>query len=83
MTIATKVWCPALEPQPKGLFNRSTCPHAPPGWFREEPEYAAELYALELGGEAERVIQVVDTIGAVFTFKVSTKREIRATVQPV
>lgn len=45
--IATKVWCPADEAEPEGLFNKASCPEAPPNWFREEPEVAAELYAME------------------------------------
>lgn len=44
MIRAIKVWLPGLESEPEGLSHSKT---APKNWFRELPEVAAELYALE------------------------------------
>jgi len=44
---AVKVWCPDEESEPEGLFNKASCPDTPANWFREPPDKAAELYALE------------------------------------
>ena len=58
MTTTAKIWCPTDESEPEGLFNKASCPHAPPNWFREEPELAAELYALERFGRSNGVCPV-------------------------
>jgi hypothetical protein len=48
MSLTVKVWCPADESEPEGVFNKKSCPDCPLGWFNNEsPEVAAELYALE------------------------------------
>ncbi len=46
-----KVWCPELAPAPDGELVSSRA-QSMPNWFREEPELAAELYALEMYGES-------------------------------
>ena len=78
--VAAKVWCPANEPEPMGLFNRATCPQAPANWFREEPADAAELFGLEIGvGDFE--VHVLDTAGVLHRFNVSTARDLNAHVK--
>ena len=73
MVLTEKVWCPTQEPMPEGLFNTTSCPEAPPHWFRECPELAAELYALEIHkGKSEETyhVAVLDSTAARHTFTV-------------
>lgn len=99
MSQAVKVWCPARETEPEGLFNKATCPDAPANWFREDPEYAAELYALELHGELAKAVSrvpgmpkrshvqfditVVDDQGATHKFAVEVGYELTAHTKKV
>ncbi len=83
--LTKKVWCPAIESEPEGLFNRDTCPDASAQWFHEEPACAAELYALELGsGDEPHVgkleIHVIDKGGTLHRFQTETRRELVAHV---
>lgn len=84
--VTKKVWCPTIEPEPEGLFNKGTCPDAPKNWFREEPAVAAELYALELGGgrghyTTKYEIRVLDEGGTYHRFQTETCRELVALVR--
>jgi hypothetical protein len=52
MSITAKIWCPDDEMEPEGRLVAHIGPgHKPRNplstWFREPPEQAAELYALE------------------------------------
>lgn len=84
---AAKVWCPDDEPEPEGLFNKATCPDAPPHWFAEDPGYAAELYGLErglvtLGGPSKEYnVHVIDGRGVLYKFKVKVGHELTAHVR--
>jgi len=60
MSVCVKIWH-SEETRPEGLFNRETLPDAPPNWFREDLEYAAELFALELGQDC--CVSVIDDRG--------------------
>lgn len=84
MNIAAKVWA-YDEPEPEGLFNKATCPEAPPNWFREEPEYAAELYALERGthrgARTAYKINVLDEDGKLHRFEVEVAWQPNAIVR--
>jgi hypothetical protein len=69
--------------RPAGIFHGDEFKHTgvPNGsWFREEPEDAAELFALELGidqlGTFE--IVVIDDSGGEFTFTFKVTRELVA-----
>ena len=53
MSLAVKVWCPADERMPSGLFNKESCPKVFPDYFREEPAEAARRYALERSTRGE------------------------------
>jgi len=79
MPLTVKIWCDD-EPEPDGLFNRSTCQEAPPNWFREEPSVAAELYALERD-VGNRRVNVIDDAGRryVFSTKVRWALEVKVT----
>lgn len=79
MILAAKVWT-SKEPEPEGLFNKAMCPAAPPNWFREDPEYAAELFGLELG-VGDHTVNVLDTAGVHHRYDVSVAREIHARVR--
>lgn len=68
MAVCVKVWSPDTEPRPRGLFNKSTCPKAPPHWFKEEPEYAAELFGLETRKSGR--VHVLDSDGRLHMFEV-------------
>lgn len=84
MIVAEKIWCPAYEAQPEGLFNKATCPEAPANWFREDPEYAAQLFAMERfnrkEGSATYVVHVLDNQSKlhVFTLQVGLELTVRA-----
>lgn len=81
MSLAMKIWCPDDEPVPEGLTNLTT---APPNWFREDPEYAAELYGLERGapkGSVEYRVHVLDTQGQLHVFQVKVGLQLEANVR--
>lgn len=72
--LAAKVWGED-ELEPEGLFNKQRFPHVPDSWWREEPRYVAELYALERAGEAgrertKRRVHVIDEGGVKHVFDV-------------
>lgn len=83
MNLAAKVWA-GDEGQPEGLFNKATCPNAPANWFREEPPYAAELYAMERfdrkSPNSRMTVYVLDTAGVLHTFNVQVGLELTAKV---
>lgn len=82
MILAAKVWA-SDENEPEGLFNKTSCPTAPPNWFREEPVYAAELYALERYGRSpkrEMVIHVRDTDGVTHTFRAEVGLQVQVSI---
>lgn len=73
-TAATKVW-ELGQPEPEGLFDPKACPTAPKNWFREDPAYAAQLYAMEIrmcGRRPAGVITVcvLDNADTLHEFKV-------------
>ncbi len=76
VVLAAKVWGPG-EPEPQdGVLTHMTS--APPNWFREEPAYAAELYALERGAKMppEYTVYVRDLNGILHRFKVRAALEL-------
>jgi len=95
MSLAVKVWCPADEPEPSGLFNKASCPDAPPSWFKEWPEVAAELYALERASfvvkkdgsqgrtRFSNIIHVLDDAGQLHKFKGQAGMELVAHIEAV
>lgn len=80
MATTVHIWA-SDEVPPSSLFNRGTCPAAPPHWFREEPAYAAELYGLERG-PGQYVIYIIDAEGASHRFDVKVQQTIEALVTP-
>lgn len=75
MTVAVKVWIPALESEPAGLSHSKT---APKNRFREAPEIAAELYALEERKRFEGhavLVCVLDDAGQLHRFNVTAEME--------
>ncbi len=84
MSVAAKVWGPGEQEPPDGVLTHLTS--APPNWFREDPEYAAELYALERGiGDRcmpdEYQVLVRDTDGALHAFAVRPRMELHVSVR--
>jgi hypothetical protein len=79
MALARHVWLSGLEQKPDGLFNRKSAPDAPENWFREDPAYAAELFALEVHpyykpGQKIYIVAVEDENGIARRFEVTVRR---------
>jgi len=93
MSLTAKIWCPDNEPEPEGVFNRESCPDAPPNWFRVHPEAAAELYALERASfvvkkdgtqgrtRFSNIIHVLDDTGKLHKFKGRAGMELVAHIE--
>jgi hypothetical protein len=83
VAIAAKVWGPGEPEPPDGVLTHLTS--APPNWFREEPAYAAELYALERGSRmpAEYEVHVRDVKGVLHDFKIRAALELVVRVRPL
>lgn len=87
MALTVHIWEPACESKPKGLFNRERFPNTPLGWFWEEPNYAAELFVLEIkpiishAEKMTRTINVEDEIGQLHVFQVTVCWDIIATAK--
>lgn len=91
MPTTQKVWSPDDEAEPEGLSNLKS---APPNWFREEPQYAAELYGLERGnpnhgsvrgGSPSKTyrVHVLDDSGTLHKFNVKVAWTIVAQVESI
>ena len=76
MSIAIKVWAFGDCEPPDGKGHNTD---APPHWFEEEPDLAAELYGLEIG-EGEHRIYVLDDEGQKHEFPVKVQLELHARV---
>jgi hypothetical protein len=76
MALAARVWGPGEPEPPEGVLTHLTS--APPNWFREEPAYAAELYALERGAKMppEYTVYVRDVNGVLHLFKIRAALEL-------
>ncbi len=76
MSLAAKVWGPGEPEPPDGVLTHLTS--APVNWFREEPAYAAELYALERGPRmpSEYLVHVRDVDGLLHRFIVRAALEL-------
>jgi len=81
MATCVKIWDPDREPKPEGLFNRKTCPEAPPRWFEEEPEYAAELFGLET--KRNGTLKIIDANGETHEIRVEVSREFHAETRKI
>lgn len=81
MAVCAKIWDPDREREPHGLFNQETCPEAPPRWFEEEPEYAAELFGMET--KRSGTLSVLDTEGRLHRIRVEVSRELHAEARRV
>lgn len=84
---AKKVWCPAVEDKPEGELVTHRDPDLP-NWYREAPEHAAELYALELftgrhrfGDTATFEIHVLSNDGKLHVFNTKARNETVVTVE--
>ena len=90
-TTTEKIWCPENEQEPEGLFNKASCPNVPPNWFRESPEFAAELYAMERCSPEDMIahkptlcrVHVLDTEHVLHKFDVRIVYEMTAHVKQV
>ncbi len=76
MAETAKVWGPGEPEPPDGVLTHLTS--APANWFREEPAYAAELYALERGAKMppEYLVHVRDVGGVLHRFVVRAALEL-------
>jgi hypothetical protein len=83
MALADRVWGPGETEPPEGVLTRLVT--APPNWFREEPAYAAELYALERGAmmPPEYTVYVRDVKGVLHVFSVRAALELVVRVRPL
>lgn len=83
MSDAAKVWGPGEPEPPDGVLTHLTS--APANWFREEPKYAAELYALERGSRmpSEYLVHVRDVDGDLHRFMVRAALELVVRVTEV
>lgn len=81
MALAAKVCGPGEPEPPDGVLTHLTS--APANWFREDPAYAAELYALERGARmpSEYVVRVRDVDGVLRLFKVRAALELSVRVR--
>lgn len=78
--VADKIWA-SDEVMPSG--DQAHNQKAPPNWFHEHVEYAAELYGLERGlpenvSDKEYTIFVIDNEGGSHTFAVRVRRQLVA-----
>jgi hypothetical protein len=76
VNLAVKIWAED-EPKPEGGKAHNT--GAPPNWFKEDPEYAAELYGLERG-LGEYKVTVLDDDGSTHKFTVKVHQQLVARV---
>jgi hypothetical protein len=87
MARTVKIWCLDDETEPQEEVSHIV--KELPNWFREEPEIAAELYALERGPDkdsfSEKVFRlcILDEEGTRHEFTTKVRYRLSATVSKV